>query len=524
MASVTGRGRRHCGIAALLAAAASFHLGPPGPEPPATADLEVLFVGNSLTSTNDLPAMVAEIATSAGATWLVRSRTAPGFSLEDHWRAGGEEAVRSAAADFVVLQQGPSSLPGSAEHLARWSAEYARVTRERGGRPVLLMVWPSRARWDALGAVRAAYAGAAAEVDGVLAPAGSVWGRLLAADPAMPLTLPDGFHPSRLGTFAAALTLYGSLTGGDPGRLPCPGIAGTEAERAAVCQAVRDELRASSAAAILLDADRAFAAASAARGADAWADAWASDGLLSRADGTLLRGPDAVREAMAPTLSRYGARFRWAPTEGAVVWPDGLGYTIGRWWIEADEDGRRSGGEYLTAWVRRGGAWKVALDAPLPACDGARGARAFGDRLGAWNVDGRIRTGQGVERHAATDVVTPTRQGCVVVESWAGRVHLPRAGMASPRPVRGAGLWLYDPESGRWSLFWSDDVTGSFGRPFVGRFEGGSGELLQPPDVDGAPARRIRLHHGAGTAEGELAVRAAPDAWTWEWKGRWTRS
>ncbi len=244
MTSVTGRRRRHFGIAAYLTAVAACSLAPAGPAP-SGADVDVLLVGNSLTSTNDLPAMVADIASADGATWLVRGRTAANFSLEDHWNAGAADAIRSTAADFVVLQQGPSSLPQNAQHLAYWSSQFASVIREAGGRPVLFMVWPSRERWDALEAVRASYAGAAEEVDGLFAPAGSVWGRLLEADPAMPLTLSDGFHPSRLGTFAAALTIYGTLTGKDPGRLPCPGLAGTEEQRAAVCEAVRQELRAS---------------------------------------------------------------------------------------------------------------------------------------------------------------------------------------------------------------------------------------------------------------------------------------
>lgn len=228
----------------LVAAVAACSLGPsapPGPGP-SDADVKVLFVGNSLTSTNDLPGLVAEIAAADGAEWLARQRTAPGHSLEDHWHSGAEESVRTAEADFVVLQQGPSSLPQNAEHLARWSAIYAPVIREAGGRPALFMVWPSRRRWHALDAVRASYEGAAESVDGVLAPAGSVWGRLLERDPSLPLTLSDGFHPSRLGTFAAALTIYGSLAEIEPAELPCPELSGTGDQRARLCEAVREEL------------------------------------------------------------------------------------------------------------------------------------------------------------------------------------------------------------------------------------------------------------------------------------------
>lgn len=230
--------------ALLVAAVAACSLGPSEPTGPgpSDADVQILFVGNSLTYTNDLPGMVVEIAAADGAEWLARQRTAPSYSLEDHWHAGAEAAVRAAGADFVVLQQGPSSLPRNAEHLARWSATYAPVIREAGGRPALFMVWPPRRRWHALDAVRASYEGAAESADGLLAPAGSVWGRLLEEDPALPLTLSDGFHPSRLGTYAAALTIYGSLAEIEPAGLPCPELAGTEDQRARLCEAVREEL------------------------------------------------------------------------------------------------------------------------------------------------------------------------------------------------------------------------------------------------------------------------------------------
>ena len=310
-----------------------------------------------------------------------------------------------------------------------------------------------------------------------------------------------------LPTTVAALALLAACAGDADGGADRGG-----AERAAAERAARP----------LLEADRAFATASAARGAGAWADAWAADGVMARDDGTLLHGPAAVRGAMDPLLRRFGARFRWEPTEAAVLWPDSLGYTIGRWWIEPETDGPGQGGDYLTVWVRRGGAWKVALDAALSACGEAPGAHAFDFWLGTWNVAQRIRAGDGYERYAATDRVTPTRRGCVVAEDWRGTVRFPWAGMKAPGPLHGASLRFFDPGSGDWTIFWIDDGSGAFGPPFVGRFEGRTGDFFLNPTSGGAPPRRIRLRNDGRTVDWELAVRSPPGDWTPIWTMRFT--
>jgi hypothetical protein len=68
------------------------------------AELRVLFIGNSLTYTNDLPAMVQTIAEAAGHTLAQATVAEPNVSLEDLWFGGVEEAVSGS-------QQGQSQDP-----------------------------------------------------------------------------------------------------------------------------------------------------------------------------------------------------------------------------------------------------------------------------------------------------------------------------------------------------------------------------------------------------------------------------
>jgi hypothetical protein len=172
------------------------------------AELKVLFIGNSLTYWNDLPAMVQTVAEAAGHTLAYSMFASGGTSLEDHWYGGVEAAIRSVSADVVVLQQGPSSLPANQLHLRTWADTLARVIRDTGGEPALFMVWPEDTRMEAFDAVHQAYRDAAKAVGGLFIPAGQAWRYAWAAAPGLPLYGGDGFHPSTLGSAVAAITIF----------------------------------------------------------------------------------------------------------------------------------------------------------------------------------------------------------------------------------------------------------------------------------------------------------------------------
>jgi ketosteroid isomerase-like protein len=132
----------------------------------------------------------------------------------------------------------------------------------------------------------------------------------------------------------------------------------------------------------LMDADRAFAAATAERGVEGWVSYFADDGVQYPKQGVVI-GKEAIRALMAPGLSNPSTVFTWKP-ESAVVSASGdLGYTRGRWEVgsrdEAGEVAIGARGNYVSIW-RKGpdGAWKVAVDIgnddpPPPPADEAAG-------------------------------------------------------------------------------------------------------------------------------------------------------
>ncbi len=170
----------------------------------------ILFIGNSLTYTTDIPARVAKLARAMGKDVVVESVTFPSYSLEDHWNHGGAAAAIAKGWDVVVLQQGPSASPESRKHLVEFTKRFAPLIRAAGARPALYMVWASSDRQRDFSAVVESYRVAAQAVDGILIPVGEAWLRVLSKDKRTKL-YGDTIHPSSLGSDVAVLTIYFSL-------------------------------------------------------------------------------------------------------------------------------------------------------------------------------------------------------------------------------------------------------------------------------------------------------------------------
>jgi hypothetical protein len=207
--------------------------GAPGP------GLSLLFIGNSLTETNGLPATVEALGRTAGVALRCVAVTRGGFSLEDHWNDGeARRAIARGGWSHVVLQQGPSALPESRVLLDEYARRFDVEIRRAGARPALFMVWPSADRSGDFEGVSRSYTEAATLVDGLLFPAGDAWRAAWRRDPGLALYGPDGFHPSRLGSALAALVIFNRLTDRIPPAGSLPGISADEF--AALVAATRD--------------------------------------------------------------------------------------------------------------------------------------------------------------------------------------------------------------------------------------------------------------------------------------------
>jgi hypothetical protein len=207
---------------ALLCITALFWSNAYPRTPQANDELRVLFIGNSFTYTNDLPAIVAALAEATRQKRFVyKSIAFADFSLEDHWRQGdARKAIAKERWDFVVMQQGPSALPESRTLLLEYARRFDAEIRKAGAKPAMYMVWPSYPRFSDFDRVCESYRLAAEEIKGALFPAGEAWRAAWRRDAKLKLYSSDGLHPSQAGAYVTALVIYEQLYGQSPAGLP----------------------------------------------------------------------------------------------------------------------------------------------------------------------------------------------------------------------------------------------------------------------------------------------------------------
>ena len=119
---------------------------------------------------------------------------------------------------------------------------------------------------------------------------------------------------------------------------------------------------------VLMDADRAFAKATAERGAEGWMEFMAPNAVdLTR---ETLASLDQIRAGMVKTFSLPGIHLTWAPDKAEFLGNGNVGYTVGHYEVRYNgEDGKPVSrkGTYLTTWQQQtDGTWKVRADIGSP--------------------------------------------------------------------------------------------------------------------------------------------------------------
>jgi hypothetical protein len=181
----------------------------------APAPQRVLFIGNSLTAANGLAGMVEALAREAGDPPIeTRTVAVGGYSLQDHWEQGdARKILANGRWTTVVLQQGPSTQPDSEVLLRDYVRRFDRAARQVGAATAVFMAWPPRAGPGTFSDSSRSYRHANDDIHGLLLPVGDAYRVALEHDPAFPVLGSDGFHPTPLGSYLAALVIHRGLSG-----------------------------------------------------------------------------------------------------------------------------------------------------------------------------------------------------------------------------------------------------------------------------------------------------------------------
>lgn len=188
----------------------------------------MLFIGNSRTYYNDMPAMVRKMADSARAKerFAIVVRALPAGTLQLSWNdAETRRLLKQHWHDVVV--QAESNAQSSAQRTQQFFDYGERLIREAegtGATPALIVNWvyaedlfkgrePGMRSWY-YGRIQGDYARLSGTTGARLVNVAQVLERVHAAAPELPLYL-DGNHPSLQGSYLSALTLYAHLSGTD---------------------------------------------------------------------------------------------------------------------------------------------------------------------------------------------------------------------------------------------------------------------------------------------------------------------
>lgn len=198
---------------------------------------KVLFIGNSYTAVNNLPAMVSNMAISTGDALIYDSNTPGGFRFLNHAADATTLAkINSNTWDYVVLQaqsQETAFYPAQMEvDLYPYATSLSNAIRQNNecSQPMFYMTWgrkngdPSNcpyAPWMCTysgmdDVIRASYLLMAENNKAELAPAGAVWRYLRTNNPTIELFSSDESHPSLEGSYAAACAFYTMIYKKDP--------------------------------------------------------------------------------------------------------------------------------------------------------------------------------------------------------------------------------------------------------------------------------------------------------------------
>ncbi|HSI73094.1 MAG TPA: hypothetical protein VK934_07935 [Fimbriimonas sp.] len=166
------------------------------------APLRILFLGNSHTAVNNVPAMVQQLL---GGEKKVATELRTGAYLED-LASDGTIAARVKDFDVLVLQAAKISSSHKYVYSQVKGTALAKAAVRAGVRTFLFAEWPRRG-WDETEFILNVYRGIAKGSGATIVPAGKAWDRALKMDPTLTLWASDGNHADLAGSYLAACTL-----------------------------------------------------------------------------------------------------------------------------------------------------------------------------------------------------------------------------------------------------------------------------------------------------------------------------
>jgi hypothetical protein len=196
--------------------------------------VSILFIGTSHTFYNELPQLVRSIGRSMGDSVYTEMSAPGGYDFERHFRLTETKiALSSRKWDYIVLQESgwrtalPESMANARVYPFADSLKALIDVNNLEAKLILYMTngyiggvnafgeekWcsedPQVCTYEGMqDRIRETYLKLSDQMKAEIAPCGIVWKMLRSNNPNIPLHDPDGIHPSLLGSYSNAITIY----------------------------------------------------------------------------------------------------------------------------------------------------------------------------------------------------------------------------------------------------------------------------------------------------------------------------
>ena len=189
----------------------------------ASACTRVLFLGNSYTYVNDLPATFARLAQSGSHSVETGMVANGGETLAQHATSSDDSTkISSETWSYVVLQEQSDTPAYSSSTSSMYSP--AKVLTDQASRvgavPLLFMTWAHKDGEPGAGqptyqgsqeAVDRTYLALSGSLGAPVAPVGYTWLHVFLDHPEIDLWQDDNSHPTSAGTYLAACVFYATI-------------------------------------------------------------------------------------------------------------------------------------------------------------------------------------------------------------------------------------------------------------------------------------------------------------------------
>ncbi len=192
---------------------------------------QILLIGNSHSSKNDLPELIQTLIEQAQPGTTVHVHAVPrwGFLADRLDDKVTQKTLDAQTWTHVILQAQKYSSSGRYYYPTDAAEEWIRRVRQSGATPILFPEWARRGNNEEGQRIYELHMQIASRESACVAPVGFAWHLTQLTNPSIRLHARDGNHSNANGALLTAFVLYQAITGDSAADLPDIGSVKTDA-------------------------------------------------------------------------------------------------------------------------------------------------------------------------------------------------------------------------------------------------------------------------------------------------------